>query len=109
MEVKELNMAGQFSRFDIAEHLKTPEDCTLFLQACMEDGGAEDPAVLANALGAVARARGISQLSRDTGITREGLYKALSEGGNPSYATIVKVLAALGMRFTILPLNTAAQ
>jgi len=85
-----------FSRCDTAEYLKTEEDIAAYLDAVMEGGG-DDPALIARALGAVARARNMSQLSRDTGISREGLYKALSGEGNPSFDTIVKVARALGL------------
>lgn len=86
-----------FSRYDTAEYLRTEEDIAAYLDAVMEDGG-DDPALIARALGAVARARNMSQLSRDTGISREGLYKALSGEGNPSFDTIVKVARALGLK-----------
>lgn len=86
-----------FSRYDTAEYLRTEEDIAAYLDAVMEAGG-DDPALIARALGAVARARNMSQLSRDTGISREGLYKALSGEGNPSFDTIVKVARALGLK-----------
>ena len=86
-------------RWDSAEHLKTERDIAAYLNACMEEGG-DDPAFLAHALGVVARARNISQLARDTGMTREGLYRALSGEGNPSFATVTKVARALGVRLT---------
>lgn len=86
-----------FGRFDAADYLKTEEDVVAYLEAAMEEAG-DDPAIIARALGAVARARNMSQLARDAGITREGLYKALSGEGNPSFATIVKVAHALGLR-----------
>ena len=65
----------------------------LYLEACLEEG---DPALVVAALGDIARARGMTQLARDTGLTREGLYKALSADGNPSFATVMKVMNALG-------------
>src|SRR5689334_1247193 len=87
-----------FSKFEVAEHLKTDRDIVAYLNACAEEG---DPALLAAALGDVARARNMSQLARDTGMTREGLYQALSKGGNPTISTVMKVSKALGfeMRF----------
>ncbi|HDS1734125.1 addiction module antidote protein [Pseudomonas sp. BP8] len=85
----------KLTRWDAADHLKTDQDVALYLEACLEEN---DPALLAAALGDVARARGMSQLARDTGLTREGLYKALSAEGNPSLATIMKVMAALGVK-----------
>ncbi len=91
-----------FSRYDSADYLKTEEDIALYLEACMEEGG-DDPAFIAHALGVVARARNMSQLARDTGLTREGLYKALSGEGNPSFATVLKVARALGLKLTFQP------
>lgn len=84
-------------KWDSAEHLKTDEDIALYLDACLEEAG-DDPAFIAKALGNVARARGMSQLARDTGLGRESLYKALSGEGNPSFATILKVIHALGVK-----------
>jgi probable addiction module antidote protein len=94
-----------FKRFDAADFLETEEDVAQFLQAIMEDSG-DDPATIASALGAVARARNMSKLARDSGLTREGLYKALSAGGNPSFATIVKVANALGLKVKFEPAGT---
>lgn len=92
-----------FSRYDTAEHLKTEEDIALYLEAVMEDGGADDPAFLAAALGDVARARNMSDLARQTGLTREGLYKALSGKGNPTLDTVMKIAKALGLRLAFRP------
>lgn len=92
-----------FSRYDTADHLKTEEDIVLYLEAVMEDGGADDPAFLAAALGDVARARNMSDLARKTGLTREGLYKALSGKGNPTLDTVMKIAKALGLRLTFRP------
>ncbi|MBI2383222.1 MAG: putative addiction module antidote protein [Gammaproteobacteria bacterium] len=91
-----------FSRYDTAEYLKSEEQIAAYLEAIMDEGG-DDPAVLAHALGVVARARNMSQLARDTGLTREGLYKALSGEGNPSLATVMKVAHALGLRISFRP------
>ena len=85
------------SRWDSAEHLKTDEDMVDYLDACLAEGG-DDAAYIAHALGIVARAKGMSQLARDTGLGRESLYKALSGEGNPSFATILKVMHALGVK-----------
>lgn len=82
-----------FSRYDSADYLKSEEDIAAYLDACSDEN---DPALMAVALGAVARARNMSQLARDTGLTREGLYKALSADGNPSLSTAMKVANALG-------------
>ncbi|MDR6712282.1 putative addiction module antidote protein [Pseudomonas hunanensis] len=95
----------KLTRWDAADHLKTDQDVALYLEACLEEN---DPALLAAALGDVARARGMSQLARDTGLTREGLYKALSAEGNPSLATIMKVMAALGVKLHAEVLPRAA-
>jgi probable addiction module antidote protein len=73
-----------------------------YLQACLEEAP-DDPAFIAQALGAVARARGMMQLAKDTGLTREGLYKALSKDGNPSLGTVLKVLQALHLRISLRP------
>ena len=69
-------------------------------RSCIEDAG-DDPAFIVHALGVIARARNMSQLARDTGLTREGLYKALSPEGNPSFATVAKVAKALGLQITV--------
>lgn len=92
-----------FSRYDTADHLKTEEDIALYLEAVLEDGS---PALLAAALGDIARARNMSQLSRDTGLTREGLYKALSGRGNPSLDTVMKIAHALGLRLSFQPIGS---
>ena len=84
-------------KWDSSEHLKTEEDMALYFDACMEEAG-DDAAFIAKALGVIARARGMSQLARDTGMGRESLYKALSGEGNPSFATILKVTRALGLK-----------
>jgi len=96
-----MNMTIKTKRWDSAEHLKTEEDIRLYLDACMEQAG-DDAAFIAHALGVVARARGMTQLARDTGIGRESLYKALSGEGNPSFGTVLKVMHALGLRMTVL-------
>ena len=84
-------------KWDSAEHLNSDEDAALYLDACLEEAG-DDPAFIAKALGNIARARGMSQLARETGLGRESLYKALSGEGNPSFATILKVIHALGVK-----------
>ena len=88
-----------FSRWDAADYLKSEEDMAAYLQACLEESP-DDPALVAAALGDIARARGMAQLAKQTGLTREGLYKALSSDGNPSLGTVLKVLKALGLKFT---------
>lgn len=83
--------------WDSAEHLKTDEDMVAYIDACLEEAG-DDAAFIAHALGVVARAKGMTQLAKDTGLGRESLYKALSGEGNPSFATILKVMHALGVK-----------
>ncbi len=86
-----------YSKFDISKLLEDEQDIAGYLQAVVEDGG-DDPATITQALGVVARARNMSQLAREVGISREGLYTALSGEGNPSFATVVKVAKAMGLR-----------
>ncbi len=83
------------SPWDAAEHLETNEDMAAYLEAALEDG---DPALVTAALGDIARAKGMSQIARDTGLGRESLYKALSPEGNPEFATVLKVVRALGLK-----------
>jgi probable addiction module antidote protein len=87
----------KFSRYDVVDYLKSGEDMAGYLDACIEEAG-DDAAYIAAALGDIARARGMAQLAKDTGISREGLYKALSSDGNPSLGTVLKVLKALGLK-----------
>lgn len=84
-------------KWDSDEHLKTEEDIALYFEACLKEVG-DDAAFIAKALGTIARARGMTQLAKDTGLGRESLYKALSGEGNPSFATILKVTRVLGLR-----------
>lgn len=84
--------------WDAADQLKTDEDIAHYLEAAFEDG---DPALVAAALGDVARAKGMSQIARDAGLGRESLYKALSTGGNPEFATVLKVIRALGLKLKV--------
>lgn len=83
--------------FDPAEYLTSAEGIEEYLVSAFES---EDPSVIADALGVVARATGISQLASDTGLTRQALYKALAPDGNPEFGTILKVAHALGFRLT---------
>ena len=98
--------ALKLRKWDSAEHLKTDEDMALYLEACLQEAG-DDAAFIAKALGTIARAKGMSQLARDTGLGRESLYKALSGEGNPSFATILKVAAALGIKLHAQSLHSA--
>ena len=81
--------------WDPADHLKTDEDMAAYLEAALEEG---DPALVAAALGDIARAKGMTQVARDAGLGRESLYKALSPAGNPEFATVLKLVSALGLK-----------
>jgi probable addiction module antidote protein len=83
--------------YDVSEQLRTPEEMAAYLDAWLEEAP-DDAAGIARALGDIARAKGMSQVARDAGLSRESLYKALSENGNPSFATVLKVARALGVR-----------
>ena len=91
-------------KFDMAEYLETKEDIAYYLEAT----AAEDIALLPAALGTVARARGMSDLANSTGLSRETLYKTLSEGGNPTLSTLSKVLEAYGVRISLAPTSERA-
>ncbi|MYD94308.1 MAG: putative addiction module antidote protein [Chloroflexi bacterium] len=80
--------------WDAADHLESDEDIVAYLEAAFEDG---DPALIAAALGDIARARGMTKVAADAGLGRESLYKALSPNGNPELATVLKVMQALGL------------
>ena len=86
--------------WDPAEHLNTEEDMAAYLEAALEEG---DSNLIAAALGDIARAKGMSQVARESGLGRESLYKALSPAGNPEFATILKVVAALGLQLHASP------
>ena len=93
-------MTGTFTKWDAADHLRTAEDARLYVQACAdEDPG--DGSLIRAALNDVARAGNMSGLAREAGMTREGLYKALSADGNPSFATVLRITRALGMQVRI--------
>ena len=93
-------MAETFTRWDAADHLRGKEDVRLYLEACAdEDPG--DGSLIRAALNDIARAQNMSRLAREIGMTREGLYKALSETGNPSFATVMRITRALGMQLRI--------
>lgn len=83
--------------YDVADQLRTPEEMAAYLDTWLEEAP-DDAAGIARALGDIARAKGMSQVARDAGLSRESLYKALSENGNPSFATVLKVARALGVR-----------
>ena len=84
------------TRYDVAEHLRTPEEMATYLEACLEEADG-DAAFVAKALGDLARAKGMTQVARDAGLSRESLYKALSGERTPNFDTILKVISALGL------------
>lgn len=90
------------TRYNVAEHLRTPEEMAAYLEACMEEARG-DAAFVAKALGNITRAKGMSQVARDAGLSRESLYKALSGDRNPSFETILKVIDALGLKLHAEP------
>lgn len=95
-------MTEKFVRWDAADYLKTEEDMALYLDACLdEDSG--DGRLIRAAINDIARARGMTQLARDTGLTREGLYRALSPDGNPEFSTMLKVIKALKIKLHAAP------
>lgn len=83
--------------YDVAEHLRTPEEMAAYLDAWLEEAP-DDAAGIARALGDIARAKGMTQVAKDAGLSRESLYRALSAEGNPSFATVLKVARALGVK-----------
>jgi probable addiction module antidote protein len=85
------------TRYDVAEHLRTPEEMAAYLEACLEEANG-DAAFVAKALGNIARAKGMTQVARDAGLSRESLYKALSGDRSPGFDTILKVVEALGIK-----------
>ncbi|WP_442578659.1 addiction module antidote protein [Mesorhizobium sp. ASY16-5R] len=93
-------MAPETTRWDAVEHLDSPEAIAAYIDAAMEDG---DPALISAVLGDVARAIGMTQIAKDTGMSRESLYRALSEEGRPEFATVAKVMKALGLRLSAVP------
>lgn len=88
--------------WDPVDYLRTPDDIADYLTAALEDG---DPALIAAALGDIARAKGMSQVARDAGLSRESLYRALSEDGNPQFDTVLRVARALGLTLVARPLE----
>jgi probable addiction module antidote protein len=99
-------MAIKTQKWDVTEHLGTEEKIALYLEAVFEDG---DPATIAAAIGDVARARGMSQIAKDAGLSRESLYRSLSLDGNPEFATIIKVIKAIGFDITVTPHGEAMK
>lgn len=93
-------MPETFTRWEITDHLRTKEDTRLYLEACAEEDPG-DGSLIRVALNDIARAQNMSSLAREVGMTREGLYKALSKNGNPSFATVMRITRALGMQLRI--------
>jgi len=93
-------MALKTLPFDAAAFIDTPEDAAEFLADAFDSG---DPRVINAAIGAVARARGMSELAKEAGLSRQSLYRSLSEDGHPEFATVMKILGALGMTLTVAP------
>jgi probable addiction module antidote protein len=91
--------------WDVTEHLDNDEAIAAYVDAALEDG---DPALIAAALGDIARARGMAQIASETGLSRESLYRALSAKGNPEFGTILAVMRALGLRLSAKPLPASA-
>ena len=100
------------TKYDVSEHLRTPEEMAAYLEMCIEESNG-DAAFIAKALGDIAKAKGMSQVARDAGLSRESLYKALSGERSPAFDTILKVIGALGIKLhaeaTHLPKLTARQ
>jgi probable addiction module antidote protein len=91
--------------YDVAEHLRTPEEMAAYLEATLEEAKG-DAALIAKALGDIARAKGMAQVARDAGLSRESLYKALSGERNPDFDTILRVVEALGLELHAEPART---
>jgi probable addiction module antidote protein len=88
------------SLWDASDHLNTKEDIIAYVEAALEDG---DPSIISAVLGDVARSKGMTQIARETGLGRESLYKSLSPEGNPEFATILRVIKALGLQLKVVP------
>lgn len=88
--------------YDIADHLRTPQEIAAYLEACFEEADC-DAAFIAKAIGDVARAKGMAQIAKDSGLSRESLYKALSGDRNPNLDTVLKVLSSMGLRLRAVP------
>ncbi len=95
-------MSIKLQDYDVAEHLRTPDEMAAYLEASIAECDG-DASFVAKALGDIARAKGMATLARDTGLGRESLYKALSAGGNPQLSTVLKVAKALGLQFSVKP------
>lgn len=100
--VSKTSSKTQTTPYDVAEHLRTPEEMAAYLDAWLEEAP-DDVSGIAKALGDIARAKGMTQVALDAGLSRESLYRALSADGNPSFATVLKVARALGVKFHAEP------
>ena len=96
-EANRTNRVTKTTAYDVAEHLRTPEEMAAYLDAWLEDAPDDAPGI-AKALGNIARAKGMTQVAKDAGLSRESLYRALSADGNPSFSTVLKVARALGVK-----------
>jgi probable addiction module antidote protein len=92
--------------FDTADYLKSEEEMESYLNFCLEDG---DPALIAYAIGAVARAKSMTKVAKDTQLGRESLYKSLSAEGNPSFTTVLKVLTSFGLKLSVSSAATSSK
>jgi probable addiction module antidote protein len=90
-------MKPGFKKYDVVDYLKSDEEMVMYLEACFEEAG-DDAAFIAAALGDIARAKGMSAIAAETGLTREGLYRTLSKDGNPSFSAVLKVMKAMGLK-----------
>jgi probable addiction module antidote protein len=97
--------AAKTKPFDPAEYLDTPESIAAYMTEALETG---DPSFVADALGVIARARGMSEVAREAGVSRESLYRALSADGNPEFGTVMRVAHALGLRLSVTPIPNKA-
>jgi probable addiction module antidote protein len=98
-KAKTLRKPIKLRRWDAAEHLRSPQECSAYLAAIQEEPGVDEK-LIAAALGNIARAQGMMQVARNAGLAREALYRALSPDGNPSLGTILKVSRALGLKLS---------
>lgn len=98
-------MTTNIEPFDAAAYLKTDKDIAAYMTEAL---ATRDTAVIGRALGAIARARGMTKISRQTGLSRESLYRALSAEGNPEFATVLRIIEAMGLRLTVEPVTKAA-
>jgi probable addiction module antidote protein len=100
--VSKASSKTQTTPYDVAEHLRTPEEMAAYRDAWLEEAP-DDVSGIAKALGDIAQAKGMTQVALDAGLSRESLYRALSADGNPSFATVLKVARALGVKFHAEP------